>query len=72
MAEQARGSAIAREVNDRFPDPPDTLAALRRIVGDEPFPQVFDALRPAPDTGAAPGPAGLSTDLADAGRASRP
>ena len=65
MATQARGSAIAREVSDRFPDPPDTLAVLRRIVGDEPFPQVFDALRPAPDTGAAPGESGLSTAVAN-------
>ncbi len=65
MATQARGSAIAREVSDRFPDPPDTLAVLRRVVGDEPFPQVFDALRPAPDTGAAPGQSGLSTAVAN-------
>ena len=65
MATQARGSAIAREVSDRFPDPPDTLAVLRRFVGDEPFPQVFDALRPAPDTGAAPGESGLSTAVAN-------
>ncbi len=65
MATQARGSAIARQVSDRFPDPPDTLAVLRRFVGDEPFPQVFDALRPAPDTGAAPGESGLSTAVAN-------
>ena len=49
---------IAQEVNARFPDPPDTLQALRRLVGDDPFPQVFDALRPAPDPGAVPGASG--------------
>ena len=65
MATQARGSAIAREVSDLFPDPPDTLAVLHRFVGDDPFPEVFDALRPAPDTGAAPGQSGLSSELAD-------
>ena len=65
MSEQARGSAIAREVSDRFPDPPDTLAVLRRFVGDEPFPQVFDALRPAPDAGTAPEQSGLSTAVAN-------
>ncbi len=54
VAAQARGSAIAREVSDRFPDPPDTLAVLRRVVGDEPFPQVFDALRPRPTPGRRP------------------
>ncbi len=65
MSEQARGSAIAREVSNRFPDPPDTLAVLRRFVGDEPFPQVFDALRPAPDAGTAPEQSGLSTAVAN-------
>jgi S1-C subfamily serine protease len=65
MAEQARGSAIASQVNRTFPDPPDTLEALRRIVGDDPFPQVFDGLRPAPDTGASPGSSGLSTEMAN-------
>jgi S1-C subfamily serine protease len=64
-SEQARSSVIAREVSDRFPDPPDTLEALRRIVGDDPFPEVFDALRPAPDPGATPGASGLSTETAD-------
>jgi S1-C subfamily serine protease len=64
-SEQARSSVIAREVSDRFPDPPDTLEALRRIVGDDPFPEVFDALRPAPDPGATPAASGLSTETAD-------
>ncbi|HEY7070047.1 MAG TPA: MarP family serine protease [Acidimicrobiales bacterium] len=65
-AEQARSSRIAREVSDHFPNPPDTLEALRRIVGDDPFPEVFDALRPAPDVGATPGDSGLSADMAAA------
>ena len=65
MATQARGSVIAREVNEAFPDPPNTLEALRRVVGDEPFPQVFDALQPAPDTGTSPGTSGLSTEMAN-------
>jgi S1-C subfamily serine protease len=64
-AEQARTSRIAQEVADRFPNPPDTLEALRRIMGDDPFPQVFDALRPAPDAGAAPGASGLSEETAE-------
>jgi S1-C subfamily serine protease len=63
-SEQARGSIIAREVNARFPDAPDTLQALRRLVGDNPFPRVFDALRPAPDPGVVPGASGLSDALA--------
>jgi S1-C subfamily serine protease len=64
-AEQARTSRIAQEVAGRFPNPPDTLEALRRIMGDDPFPQVFDALRPAPDVGAAPGASGLSEETAE-------
>jgi S1-C subfamily serine protease len=63
-SEQARGSVIAQEVNARFPDAPDTLQALRRLVGDNPFPRVFDALRPAPDPGVVPGASGLSDALA--------
>ena len=62
-AEQARSSRIAREVSDIFPNPPDTLEALRNIVGDDPFPEVFDAMRPAPDVGASPGDSGLSADM---------
>jgi uncharacterized membrane protein required for colicin V production len=64
-ATQARGSLIAQEVNARFPDAPDTLEALRTLVGDDPFPEVFDAMRPAPDPGASPGSSGLSPALAD-------
>jgi S1-C subfamily serine protease len=63
-SEQARGSVIAREVNARFPDAPDTLQALRRLVGDSPFPRVFDALQPSPDAGVVPGGSGLTDDLA--------
>jgi S1-C subfamily serine protease len=63
-AEQARGSVIAREVNEVFPDAPDTLQALRRLIGEDPFPQVFEALRPSPDPGVVPGSSGLSDQVA--------
>jgi S1-C subfamily serine protease len=63
-SEQARGSVIAREVNARFPEAPDTLQALRRLMGDNPFPQVFEALRPSPDPGVVPEANGLSDVLA--------
>jgi S1-C subfamily serine protease len=65
MATQARGSAIAQQVDASFPDPPDALAALRRIVGDEPFPEVFDAFRPAPDAGTIPVEAGIPGSVAE-------
>ena len=56
-SEQARSCRSPARA-DHLPNPPDTLEALRRIVGDDPFPQVFDALRPAPEVGAAPGASG--------------
>jgi S1-C subfamily serine protease len=65
MATQARGSAIARQVHESFPNPPDALEALRRIVGDEPFPEVFDTFQPAPDPGTVPAETGLSSAVAE-------
>ena len=35
---------------------PDTLVALRRLVGEDQFPQVFSALTPAPDIASATPP----------------
>src|SRR4029450_5172534 len=53
-AEPARTPLIASEVDSYFPNPPDPIEALRRVVGEESFPQVLDALEPAPDPGPAP------------------
>jgi S1-C subfamily serine protease len=64
-SEQARSSVIAREVNHRFPPAPDTIQALRRLVGDDPFPTVFDRLQPAPDVGPPPASTGMTQDTAD-------
>jgi S1-C subfamily serine protease len=60
IARQARSSSISRAVARAAPPPPDTLQALRRLVGDTQFPRVFSALRPAPDTGPPPVASGLS------------
>src|SRR3954462_8931422 len=60
FARQARGSAIARLIDRTFPAPPDTLQALRRLVGSDVFPRVFEALKPAPDLGPPPAASGLS------------
>ncbi|HEX2701759.1 MAG TPA: CvpA family protein, partial [Acidimicrobiales bacterium] len=43
VAREARSSAIARFVDHRLPAPPDTLKALRRVVGETNFPKVFEA-----------------------------
>lgn len=65
LAEQTYGSAVTREVHDLFPEPPDTMTALRRIVGDEVFPLVFGGLQRAPDLGPPPAATGLSQQVAD-------
>jgi S1-C subfamily serine protease len=59
-ARQARNSGIARWVDRTFPAAPNTLEALRRLVGNEAFPQVFNALAPAINTGPPPADSGLS------------
>lgn len=64
ISRQARNSAIARFIDSLAPAPPDTVQALRRLVGDTQFPDVFSALRPAPDVGPPPADSGLSADLA--------
>ncbi|CAN5201932.1 MarP family serine protease [soil metagenome] len=64
ISSQARNSFTARTVDSVAPAPPDTLNALRRLVGDTRFPDVFAALRPAPDVGPPPGGSGLSSALA--------
>jgi S1-C subfamily serine protease len=61
---QARSSSVAQTLDAITPQPPDTLEALRRLVGDTQFPDVFAALRPAPDLGPPPADSGLGADLA--------
>jgi S1-C subfamily serine protease len=53
-ARQAQDSAIARYLNDNFPRPPNTFQALRRLVGQQGFPQVFNGLAPGGSVGAPP------------------
>jgi S1-C subfamily serine protease len=62
-AEQTRNSAVARMVDALAPPPPDTLQALRRLVGENQFPQVFAGLQPAPEVGPPPADSGLSPDV---------
>jgi len=57
-AQQARGSAVVAAVGRAFPPPPDTSRSLRRILGER-YPEVFDALDPAPNPGPAPAVSGL-------------
>jgi S1-C subfamily serine protease len=59
-ARSARTSAIARWVDVHFPQPPDTVATLRRLVGSGSFPEVFSALHPGESLGPPPVASGLS------------
>ena len=53
-AKQVRSSVVARAIHETAPQPPKTFKALRRLVGDNGFPSVFNSLRPTPDPGPAP------------------
>ncbi len=59
-AQQARTSAVARLVDRYAPSPPDRMKALRRLIGEANFPQVFDRLGPAPQTGPPPEETGFA------------
>lgn len=59
----ARGSLVARTIDRVAPPPPDAAATVRRLVGGNGFPQVFDALRPAPDLGPPPTTLALSPEV---------
>jgi S1-C subfamily serine protease len=62
-ARQARSSRVAEAVGSLFPAPPDALAALREIVGEDNFPRVFGRFQAAPDAGPPPGASGLPADV---------
>ena len=64
-ATQLYDSTITSEVHDLFPEPPDTMQALRRLVGDESFPLVFGFLQQSPDPGPPPPATGLTNAVSD-------
>lgn len=59
-ARQARTSAVAGFVHDTLPVAPDAFLTLRQLVGEDRFPEVFDALQAAPDVGPPPVETGIS------------
>jgi S1-C subfamily serine protease len=61
-AQAARDSNIVRFVNRVAPAPPPAARALGRLVGEAPFPEVFEALDGPEDVGAAP-TGGLAPDV---------
>jgi S1-C subfamily serine protease len=62
-ARQARTSSLAGWVHDTLPEAPDAFLALRQLVGDDRFPEVFDALTPAPEVGPPPAETGISAEV---------
>lgn len=54
VSRQVRTSSVVRAIDEASPRPPDTVHALRTLIGRSRFPQVFADLRPAPDTGPPP------------------
>jgi S1-C subfamily serine protease len=62
-ASLTRGSVIARTIDRVAPNPPDAADTVRRLVGGDRFPQVFEALRPAPDLGPPPSELSLSPEV---------
>lgn len=61
---EARESLIAQVLDVTLPEPPDTVRAVQRLIGEEQFPLVFDALRPTPELGPPPAESGLSDAVA--------
>lgn len=59
VARSVVDSSAARAVDRWLPDPPDAVQGLRALVGEAPFPEVFEALRPTPDPGPPPPSTGL-------------
>lgn len=63
VAQQVRGSSVVSLVRGVAPAPPDPMQAFRALVDDSRFPDVFDDLRPAPDTGPPPSELPVSPEV---------
>lgn len=58
-------SYAAQAIDSYLPPAPDAMEALRGLVGNDAFPEVFDALRPSPELGPPPPETGLSESTSD-------
>jgi S1-C subfamily serine protease len=65
ISRQATTSWVAQTIDSALPPPPDAMQTLQSLVGDDAFPEVFDALRPTPDLGPPPAASGLDQATAD-------
>lgn len=59
-------SVISRWLSTHVSQPPNALQSLRQVVGDEPFPQVFNSLRSGGAAGAPPSKSPLPPQVATA------
>lgn len=62
-ARETRHSVIARAIDRIGPPPPDTLKALRRLVGEDQFPRVFADLTPSQEVGPPPAASGITPEV---------
>lgn len=62
-ARMTQGSAISRFLSSNFPQPPNTFQTLRRLVGQQDFPQVFNNLIAPGTVGKPPASSPLSAAL---------
>jgi S1-C subfamily serine protease len=65
LSRQVRGSAVIGAIRSLTPEPPDPVRALRSLMDDSRFPEVFDDLRPAPDTGPPPSELAVAPEVVE-------
>jgi S1-C subfamily serine protease len=70
VAREVRTSAVVEAVTNATPPAPDTVRALRNLVNESRFPEVFADLQPAPDTGPPPSEIPVATDVVERATAS--
>lgn len=65
VSREVSASWVGQEVDSLLPPPPDAVQALRTLVGEDRFPDVFAALQPTPQLGPPPAETGISGATAD-------
>ncbi len=70
LSRQVRSSTVAQAVDTAAPRAPKSLQALRQMVTDANFPEVFSNLRPSPGAGTPPADLALSQGVVNRVRAS--
>lgn len=70
VARQVRTSAVVQAISNAAPPPPDTIRALRTLVDNSRFPEVFADLSPAPVTGPPPEQIPVEASVVEAATAS--